>query len=269
MGSRTPRRAWLAAALTVLILYGAAYVPPVAGIGPVIVATRAVSLLYKFVTYARTIDYWKLLTNTIAFLSTSYDLVNLYQHLTEVEETVHTEEDFHQHLETCKVCNELFCAMVENSDPGGQIPPFAPPSNRSPTGSIRNGGPQAAFEHIWSEHNALENGRKGLRIHLRFRVENAREVACRVIAYFSLATGEPLADLDGSYFSARGQVAVGRDFRPAYQSALYRNLTLFMPYDELHMAPGRHDLAFQIGLFDKISGQFLDRSTGYAFSIRK
>ena len=51
-----------------------------------------------------------------------------------------------------------------------------------------------------------------------------------------------------------GRFPVRRNFQPRYVNSTYKDFKLFMPYSELHMAVGKHDLKFNVQIFDKGTG---------------
>jgi hypothetical protein len=107
------------------------------------------------------------------------------------------------------------------------------------------------IQSVWVDHNIFEDGVKGMRIHVKFSINNLQNVPCRAIAYFYFASGEALKDFNKKYNSFDGQVSVGTDFTPGFVDTSYNDLQLFMPYDELHMNKGQHQLKFIIELFGR------------------
>jgi hypothetical protein len=55
----------------------------------------------------------------------------------------------------------------------------------------------ATFEKVWVEYNARVDGKRGMRIHAKFKVKNSLNVSCRLIAQFYKR--------DGTYLNADGQ----------------------------------------------------------------
>lgn len=120
-------------------------------------------------------------------------------------------------------------------------------------------------EKIWIDSNIQINNRKGLLIHSNFQVGKLKDVKCRAAAYFYFGSGTALKDINASYRSADGQVAVGEDFIPPYDETVYKDFRLFIPYDELHLAEGKHDLKFFIRLYEQSKDIEVARSNEYHF----
>jgi hypothetical protein len=114
------------------------------------------------------------------------------------------------------------------------------------------------------EFNATENGRSGLRIKQDFIIYNAQNSKCIMAVYFYDADkGKPLKDKNGLKTSADGKVAAFTTFTPAYPSAQYKKLEIFMPYDELELDDGKYRLKCYVALFDpKLK---LITSSGYQY----
>lgn len=129
-------------------------------------------------------------------------------------------------------------------------------------------GPTAVVQNVQTEHNAWQDGRFGMRIHVRFTVEGALQQPCQAVAYFFAANGTVLQDFNGAFRTGDGQVSVWVPFVPAYPSTTYNDFVLFIPYDELHMAPGSTwDLQFQVRLFHQPSGVFIGESLFVPFQF--
>lgn len=125
----------------------------------------------------------------------------------------------------------------------------------------------ARIARVWADHNIQMGGKAGLLIHTQLVVDGARGDACHLAAYFYFSGGEILKDFDQTYSSAAGQVSVGQDFVPEYDSTEYSDFTLFLPYDELHMASGKYDLKFDIFVYHGPSEKFIAESEYIEFTF--
>lgn len=116
----------------------------------------------------------------------------------------------------------------------------------------------AKIESIWVDHNQMQNGVKGMLIHVKFSVYNMLNRTGRCVAYFYYdnADNTPLQDLNNSYRTSSDNVSVGKDFSPSYESSTYNNFTLFIPNAELHVT-GKQSLKFHIRIYDKESDEWL------------
>ena len=115
----------------------------------------------------------------------------------------------------------------------------------------RKTGPKAKIHRVWIEHNAYENRQKGMRIHIKFNVENLRGKTIEVSAYFYYQDGKGLKDFDGRYKTKDGKVVLHKRLQPKYDNTRWDGLQLFIPYDQLHMSRNvKHNLKFNIIIWD-------------------
>ena len=130
--------------------------------------------------------------------------------------------------------------------------------------------PEAIYEGARIVHNVTVDGEKGMRVHAKFRVRYGKGVASMMIAYFFYddADNTPLKTDDANYRDKKGGVSCHVNFTPAYDPALYEDLTLFMPYEALNMESGEvYDLKFYLALYDKEGGRFFGKSGWYKFKL--
>jgi len=113
------------------------------------------------------------------------------------------------------------------------------------TMTIKQPPQRAEIDNIWVDHNAWSGMVKGMKIHVKFHTNGVRGQTGACNAYFFFANGQKLMDYNGSYRSIDGQVCVGNNFSPGYDSAVYNDFVLFMPYNELHIS-GSADCNFQV-----------------------
>ena len=107
---------------------------------------------------------------------------------------------------------------------------------------LKSGKPSAEFEKIWVDYNVREEGRLGMRIHVKFSVYNMKDVDSYLAVYFEKADGTRLTSANRKYSSTDGQTAVFRALKPGYDDTIYKDLEVFMPYDELKLTNGKYDL---------------------------
>jgi hypothetical protein len=135
--------------------------------------------------------------------------------------------------------------------------------------STTSGSPWGVVNDVWVDYDVYDAGVKGMLIHIDFDVDNGLNIPSRAVAYFSYAGGEPLQDFDGNYTTSDGQASAGTDFTPIYASANFSDLRIFMPYDELHMAPGSSDLEFYIEMYTHHDGTVIAEAGPYSFTFEQ
>lgn len=126
--------------------------------------------------------------------------------------------------------------------------------------------PSAVISKTWATHNVKHKGELGMFIHVKFEVANLLDRTGTVAAYFYFSNGVPLKDINDAYNTTKGNVSVHRRFTAPYAETVYDYFDLFMPYDELHMAPGTFSLKFSVSVWDDRNEQ-IATVTGPSFTF--
>jgi|GEM_PF-4693579 len=137
----------------------------------------------------------------------------------------------------------------------------------TPVTLLSKQGPRyAEIESIWVDHNQMWDGVKGMLIHVKFTVHNMLNRSGQCIAYFYYndASDTPLQDINNSYCTVGGDVSIGKNFTPNYESSRYDDFTLFMPNSELHVT-GKQSLKFYIGIYDNDSKEWLCDNSAWQY----
>lgn len=144
-------------------------------------------------------------------------------------------------------------------------------SNKSTFTFTRSGdsNPQVTFSNINTEHDVVVNGETGLLITTNLDVNNLADTDLRIGAYFYFgdARNRPLKDFNERFASSNGNVATSRWVTPHSNSATVKNLELFIPYSELHMASGQYRLKFILVAWDVSTGDAAGDSEWKLFSF--
>lgn len=132
-----------------------------------------------------------------------------------------------------------------------------------------NTEPVATIEKIWCVHDVYQYGQKGMEIHVKFHVKRMLGRTGRCVAYFYQSDNTtPLYDYNGNYTTSDGQVSCGSDYMPSYEESVFKDFTLFMPLDELHLSAGEFDLTFDVAVYDD-NGNLLCQQEGEKFTFTK
>ena len=158
----------------------------------------------------------------------------------------------------------------------GNVPALVPrldltqPTNARPITALLMDDPEAIYEGARIVHNVTVDGVKGMRVHATFKVRYGKGVPSMMIAYFYYDDEDntPLKTDDANFRDKKGGVSCHVNFTPAYDPAVYEDLTLFMPYEALNMESGEnYDLKFYLALYDKEGGRFFGKSGWYKFKL--
>lgn len=125
--------------------------------------------------------------------------------------------------------------------------------------------PRATFEKLWIDYDVYENGVKGMKIHVKFTAYDMMNVDSYLAIYFQYDDELEgwLMDKNDKFNSTDGYVAVYRSMKPQYNPAVFNDLDVFMPYDELDLDPGMYDLAMDVKLIYKAGGAISELTTYY------
>ncbi len=109
----------------------------------------------------------------------------------------------------------------------------------------------AKFEDLWVDYDVTEGGKKGIKIHVKFRVYDMKGEEGYLAIYFEKKNGDKLRGKTSTFRSSSGQAAVYKSITPGYQEAVYDDLQVFMPYEEFSLGSGRFDLRMDASVIKK------------------
>ncbi len=102
--------------------------------------------------------------------------------------------------------------------------------------------PSATFDRMWVEYDVTEAGQFGMRVHVKFTVRNMKSVPGYLAIFFERANGTRLKSYDNLFQSKGQDVATYKSFTPGFETTVYSDLSSFIPYSELHLTKGEHNL---------------------------
>lgn len=131
--------------------------------------------------------------------------------------------------------------------------------------------PAVTFHKVGVEAGAFMGDDPCLVVHAKFTVRNKKDVPIEASAYFYLDNGEKLKDYNGSYKTGDGQVSVGTNLKPTYESTIWHDLRLRIPISELHLSEEvTYNLKVKLIIWDKGGAKSVElgQSEFVIFSIR-
>jgi hypothetical protein len=111
------------------------------------------------------------------------------------------------------------------------------------------------------------SGQKGVLITFRLETWGRRGQETHVGAYVYFADGTPLKDHDRLYADRNGNVAADLVVHPVYDDALWKQAQIFIPYAQLHLARGTHELRIELVVYDPRTGAPLARAPWLALRV--
>lgn len=106
------------------------------------------------------------------------------------------------------------------------------------------------FDGVTVDYNVEEDGKKGMRMRTTFTVTGMKGKDGYLAIHFQKRDGEPLTANAGEYRDVKGNLAAFQTLKPDYDETLYKDLDLFLPYDEIDLPVGKHDLRMDFDLLD-------------------
>ncbi|HLL99886.1 MAG TPA: hypothetical protein VK400_02420, partial [Pyrinomonadaceae bacterium] len=110
---------------------------------------------------------------------------------------------------------------------------------------------KATVEKVWVEYDVTEGGKRGMRIHVNFTVRGLKGVESYLAIYFERRNGAKLLNTNPTYSSKNGQLAVFKGLKPGFEPTVYEDAQLFLPYEEIKIGKGVHDMKMVINLIYK------------------
>lgn len=106
------------------------------------------------------------------------------------------------------------------------------------------------IKDITVEHNVFKDGVKGMKILVDFSVQNMKGIDGSCAVYFYYENGNRVKDSNGKYATSDNQAAAHKTIKPRYDSSSYTDVEIFMPYNELEVGTGKHNLKFYCKIWE-------------------
>lgn len=148
-------------------------------------------------------------------------------------------------------------------------PVFSPTVAPSVAPSIKPGAkPAGKFTKMSVEYNVRENNLYGMRIHTNFSTYNMKGVDSYLAIYFQKKDGSKLLSNNDTYRSKTGQVAVFKLLKPNFDETEFKDLQMFIPYNEFNLTPGKYDLQMSTDLIYE-NGTMIEHLNLYNFQYEE
>ncbi len=126
------------------------------------------------------------------------------------------------------------------------------------------------IKDITVEYNVFKDGVKGMKILVDFSVQNMKGIDGSCAAYFYYENGNRVMDKNQKFKTADGHAATHTTIKPGYHpKTVYTDLEIFMPYNELEVGSGKHNLKFYCILWENSSSSVnsIAQSQYYSFTL--
>lgn len=126
------------------------------------------------------------------------------------------------------------------------------------------------IKDITVEYDVFKDGVKGMKILVDFSVENMKGIDGYCAVYFYYENGNKVMDKNQKYTATDGHAATHTTIKPGYHPiTVYTDLEIFMPYNELEVGSGKHNLKFCCILWENSSSSAnsIAQSQYYSFTL--
>lgn len=145
-------------------------------------------------------------------------------------------------------------------------PTKSPTPDATATPRANTSGMSASVQKMSIDYNVTEGGRKGMKIHVSYKVYGMKGVPSYLALYFQKKGGGKIySDTDG-FRSSDGTLALYKEMEPGHDPAVYDDTTLFMPYDEIILPKGKYDLNISADVIFK-EGGLVDHMKDFPFQF--
>lgn len=101
---------------------------------------------------------------------------------------------------------------------------------------------------VWVDYNITQEGRRGMLIHVNFEVTGLKDIDSMLTARVQKPNGDVLMSSNAGYSNDNGELQVKYEMLPGFPTTVYKDATLFLPYDEIKVGRGKSALKLDIDL---------------------
>ena len=156
-------------------------------------------------------------------------------------------------------------ARLEAPLPTQQAPLPTPIEDSGNTNN--SSAPNASMEKVWIDYDVTENGRKGMRIHVKFRVQNLKNVESDLRLRVARQNDVLIKGISAAYSNADGELFVTKKLKPGFDATVYEDETVFLPYQEINLGRGVFNLKLDVDVTYR-SGELIKHLGWHEFTFR-
>jgi len=158
--------------------------------------------------------------------------------------------------------------ISRNPEPVKPVEPVKTAPSPEVPKTVKTNTADVKFEKMWVDYNVKEDGRLGMRIHVKFSADNLKDIDSYLVVHFEKADGARLLTSNKKFASKDGQVSAYRSIKPGYDETVYKDLDVFMPYEELKLDYGKFDLKMDVDVIYE-NGDLIEHMNYYDFQYEK
>jgi len=128
--------------------------------------------------------------------------------------------------------------------------------------------PTASIEKVWSDVNVMQDGKKGMMIHVKFDTKRMKGIEGKCIVYFYNGDKSKMPYTLSGYKTYGGYACSSRRFIPSYDYATFQDFDIFVPYDALKVVMGGNTYYYRVQIYDN-NHNFLTSSEYFPFTTKR
>lgn len=124
--------------------------------------------------------------------------------------------------------------------------PFEYTKPNAVTSPTTTSSSETQINKVWMDYDVTENGRRGMMIHVAFKLYGLKDVDSYLAIYVADEKGDRFKSSNNDFSSVDGELALFKSLKPGYELSVYDDSKLFLPYDEIPVGNGEHNLKLDI-----------------------
>ena len=125
----------------------------------------------------------------------------------------------------------------------------------------------ATVNRVWVDYDVVENKKKGMRIHINFEVVGLKGIDSKLTVRVRNENDELLSS-ETDYANGNGELELAFDMRPGYPTTVYKDASVFLPYEELNLRKGVWNLKLDIDL-NYANGELIEHLAFHEFEFTR
>jgi hypothetical protein len=125
----------------------------------------------------------------------------------------------------------------------------------------------ATVSKVWVDYDVVENRKKGMRIHVNFEVTGLKGIDSKLTVRVQ-KEDETFLMSDSGLSNESGELELAYEMRPGYPTTVFKDATIFLPYEEITLRKGVWNLKLDIDLnYD--NGEIIDHLAYHEFEFTR
>lgn len=133
---------------------------------------------------------------------------------------------------------------------------------------VPGSNPVITFDKSWIDYDVFEGGKKGMRVHVKFNVENMKGVDSYLRIRVARQNDEFLKNSTPAFSTEDGELALFLKLTPGYNVTAYKDEKLFLPYDEIKLGRGAYNLKLDLDIVT-MEGELIQHMGWYEFVFKR